>query len=403
MESRPGPAASPASSPCWSSPPSARSPSGACRRPPRAEPDTPDGRVQRRPGLRPCRAHRVAGARRRQPGRRRRPRVPRDDPARPRACTTEVQDAVGMTDALGGFGMARVRNVIAVLPGTAPTGRVFLVAHYDSVQVSYGGNDDGAGVATLLETARILARGRAAAQRHRLRPHRRRGGLPVRGRGVREPAPPGRRRRGGAQPRGPRIGRPGHHVRDVDRQRQPRERLRLGGAVPGRHELRGRGLPDPAQRHRLHAVPRRRGSASAGSTPRTSTAPWSTTRRTTRRPQWTGPACSTTATTRSRWPGPSARPSLGPLIAPAAYDSTYFPVFDAAHPVSRAGWSGRWPGWPSLARGGAGRAGPPARSWRRGPAWRPASGSASCRCSRPRCSRSSCGRSWSPCARGTPR
>jgi hypothetical protein len=73
--------------------------------------------------------------------------------------TAEVQDAVGMTDALGGFGMARVRNVIAVLPGTAPTGRVFMVAHYDSVQVSYGGNDDGAGVATVLETARILARG----------------------------------------------------------------------------------------------------------------------------------------------------------------------------------------------------------------------------------------------------
>jgi hypothetical protein len=76
--------------------------------------------------------------------------------------TIEVQDAVGMTDALGGFGMARVRNVIAVLPGTAPTGRVFLVAHYDSVQVSYGGNDDGAGVATILETARILARGERA-------------------------------------------------------------------------------------------------------------------------------------------------------------------------------------------------------------------------------------------------
>jgi hypothetical protein len=73
--------------------------------------------------------------------------------------TTEVQDAVGMTDALGGFGMARVRNVIAVLPGTASTGRVFMVAHYDSVQVSYGGNDDGAGVAAILETARILARG----------------------------------------------------------------------------------------------------------------------------------------------------------------------------------------------------------------------------------------------------
>lgn len=71
----------------------------------------------------------------------------------------QVQDGVGATDALGGFAMAHVRNVIAVLPGTASTGRVFAVAHYDSVQVSYGGNDDGAGVSTLLETARALAQG----------------------------------------------------------------------------------------------------------------------------------------------------------------------------------------------------------------------------------------------------
>jgi hypothetical protein len=73
---------------------------------------------------------------------------------------TEVQEAVGSTDALGGgFAMARVRNLIAVLPGTDSTGRVFLVAHYDSAQVSFGGNDDGAGVAALLETARALAQG----------------------------------------------------------------------------------------------------------------------------------------------------------------------------------------------------------------------------------------------------
>ena len=72
----------------------------------------------------------------------------------------EFQDAVGYGDELSGpFGMARVRNVIAVLPGTASTGRVFLFAHYDSVQVSYGGNDDGAGVATLLETARAVMAG----------------------------------------------------------------------------------------------------------------------------------------------------------------------------------------------------------------------------------------------------
>jgi hypothetical protein len=72
----------------------------------------------------------------------------------------EFQDAVGYGDELSGpFGMARVRNVVAVLPGTASTGRVFLFAHYDSVQVSYGGNDDGAGVATLLETARAVMAG----------------------------------------------------------------------------------------------------------------------------------------------------------------------------------------------------------------------------------------------------
>ncbi|NUR46649.1 MAG: M28 family peptidase [Hamadaea sp.] len=71
-----------------------------------------------------------------------------------------IQDAIGADDALGeGYTMARVRNVVAEMKGTASTGRVFLVAHYDSVQVSYGGNDDGAGVATLLETARILTSG----------------------------------------------------------------------------------------------------------------------------------------------------------------------------------------------------------------------------------------------------
>ncbi|MTD15378.1 M28 family peptidase [Nakamurella sp. YIM 132087] len=70
-----------------------------------------------------------------------------------------VQDAIGADDALGGFAMARVQNVVAVIPGTASTGRVVLMAHYDSVQVSYGANDDGAGVSTLLETARALVAG----------------------------------------------------------------------------------------------------------------------------------------------------------------------------------------------------------------------------------------------------
>ena len=33
---------------------------------------------------------------------------------------------------------ARVRNVVAQIPGTDPTGRIVLVTHYDSVQGSPG-------------------------------------------------------------------------------------------------------------------------------------------------------------------------------------------------------------------------------------------------------------------------
>ncbi len=76
----------------------------------------------------------------------------------------EVQDTVTteggkLSASATSLGMARVRNVVARLPGTAPTGRVFLVAHYDSVQVGPGANDDGAGVAAILEVARALAGG----------------------------------------------------------------------------------------------------------------------------------------------------------------------------------------------------------------------------------------------------
>src|ERR1044071_3051228 len=72
----------------------------------------------------------------------------------------EVQDAVGVNAGKFGEGtMARVRNVIAVIPGQASTGRLILMSHYDSVQVSYGANDDGAGVSTMLEVARALTSG----------------------------------------------------------------------------------------------------------------------------------------------------------------------------------------------------------------------------------------------------
>ncbi|MDR6867155.1 hypothetical protein J2Y69_001754 [Microbacterium resistens] len=72
-----------------------------------------------------------------------------------------VQDSVGATGALGGMAMARVQNVVAEIPGTDSTGTLFLLAHYDSVQVSFGAGDDGAGVSTLLETARALTSGAA--------------------------------------------------------------------------------------------------------------------------------------------------------------------------------------------------------------------------------------------------
>lgn len=76
----------------------------------------------------------------------------------------QVQDKVSpeggeLSSSAGGIGLAHVRNVITVLPGTASTGRLFLVAHYDSVQNGPGGNDDAAGVATVLETARALVNG----------------------------------------------------------------------------------------------------------------------------------------------------------------------------------------------------------------------------------------------------
>lgn len=76
----------------------------------------------------------------------------------------EVQDTVSaeggqLSSSAGGVGLAHVRNVITQIPGTASTGRLFLVAHYDSVQTGPGGNDDAAGVATVLETARALVSG----------------------------------------------------------------------------------------------------------------------------------------------------------------------------------------------------------------------------------------------------
>ncbi|WP_344412765.1 M20/M25/M40 family metallo-hydrolase [Pseudonocardia ailaonensis] len=73
-----------------------------------------------------------------------------------------VEDTIGVNKGSlsgGTAAAARVRNIVTLVPGTAAVpaaGRVFVVAHYDSVQSGPGANDDGAGVASLLETARQL-------------------------------------------------------------------------------------------------------------------------------------------------------------------------------------------------------------------------------------------------------
>src|SRR5215212_10017698 len=52
---------------------------------------------------------------------------------------TRVQNAVGtwQSDSQG-TDMARVRNVVGVLRGSEPTGRLLLTAHHDSVQAGPG-------------------------------------------------------------------------------------------------------------------------------------------------------------------------------------------------------------------------------------------------------------------------
>ena len=64
--------------------------------------------------------------------------------------------------ARGGGGEVRaaaVDNVVATLPGTAPTGTVVLVAHTDSVAAGPGAADDTSSVAAILETVRALRAG----------------------------------------------------------------------------------------------------------------------------------------------------------------------------------------------------------------------------------------------------
>jgi Peptidase family M28 len=69
----------------------------------------------------------------------------------------EVQDVTSCRDAVDTC--ARVRNIVAVHVASANSKAILLSAHYDSVPAGPGASDDGAGVAILLEIARLMKNG----------------------------------------------------------------------------------------------------------------------------------------------------------------------------------------------------------------------------------------------------
>jgi hypothetical protein len=64
--------------------------------------------------------------------------------------------AVSSSSAASLFYAGTIQNIVARRKGTGEGRALLLVAHYDSVSTAPGANDDGVGVATLLETARAL-------------------------------------------------------------------------------------------------------------------------------------------------------------------------------------------------------------------------------------------------------
>ncbi|WP_330434342.1 M20/M25/M40 family metallo-hydrolase [Streptomyces sp. NBC_00825] len=71
----------------------------------------------------------------------------------------EVQTRVAPSNADSPAVVGSVSNIHATIPGEKPTGRVLLVAHYDSVPIAPGAGDDGSNVAAILEIARVLKTG----------------------------------------------------------------------------------------------------------------------------------------------------------------------------------------------------------------------------------------------------
>jgi len=69
----------------------------------------------------------------------------------------QVQSGTAVTSEHRAVG--RVENIVARLPGTTPGKAMLLAAHYDSVPGAPGAADDGASVAAILETLRVLKAG----------------------------------------------------------------------------------------------------------------------------------------------------------------------------------------------------------------------------------------------------
>jgi hypothetical protein len=70
----------------------------------------------------------------------------------------ELHEAT-VPDYFGQDGSVSIVNVVARIPGKANTKAIALMAHYDTVPSTPGANDDAAGVAALLETARAFRSG----------------------------------------------------------------------------------------------------------------------------------------------------------------------------------------------------------------------------------------------------
>lgn len=71
----------------------------------------------------------------------------------------EVQTTTSLVSSETQARSATVRNIVARIPGTSPTGTVLITAHYDSREIAVGAADDGAGIVVILEALRALRSG----------------------------------------------------------------------------------------------------------------------------------------------------------------------------------------------------------------------------------------------------